>query len=204
MSNFNDCMFHNDLHGPLKRSIPPDRCQAGPRHFSFEDDNRDRQFIGCLLMMPTFLGVHDTKFPRQRKAHGSRNIRPMMDRISRETATGYLKRLYRANQRPNQTIANIYRAHSLRPHTSRVTAALTVQCWVMLAINHLVYRNRESLRQCPQPLRPIVSNHHTHAGDWLIRGSRSMVGDSRCVAERFVPKTYSRAKNWPCLCMCGT
>ncbi|MEE3292845.1 MAG: alkylhydroperoxidase, partial [Pseudomonadota bacterium] len=44
--------------------------------------------------------------------------------VSRGNAAGRLKALYEKNQRPNGTIANIFSAHSLRPHTLEGHTAL--------------------------------------------------------------------------------
>ena len=88
-----------------------------------------------------------------------------IESISHGTATGYLKRLYRAYQRPNRTIANIYRAHSLRPHTLEGHTAL--YCAVLgHADNQLPLWYLETvglyvsvLNQCTYCI-----DHHTHAG----------------------------------------
>ena len=88
-----------------------------------------------------------------------------IESISRETATGYLKRLYRTYQHPNRTIANIYRAHSLRPHTLEGHAALNravlghagnqLPLWYLEAVGLYV----SALNQCTYCI-----DHHIHAG----------------------------------------
>ena len=47
-----------------------------------------------------------------------------IESVSLEQATGYLSTLYEKHQRPNHSIANIYSAHSLRPHTLEGHTAL--------------------------------------------------------------------------------
>ena len=88
-----------------------------------------------------------------------------IESISREKATGYLKRLYQAYQRPNRTIANIFRAHSLRPHTleGHVTLYRAVlghadnelPLWYLEAVGLYV----SVLNQCSYCI-----DHHSHAG----------------------------------------
>ena len=94
-----------------------------------------------------------------------------IESISRETATGYLERLYRAYQRPNRTIANIYRAHSLRPHTLGGHTALyravlghtgnQLPLWYLEAVGLYV----SVLNQCAYCI-----DHHTHAGGLAYPG----------------------------------
>ena len=94
-----------------------------------------------------------------------------IESISRETATGYLKRLYRAYQRPNRTIANIYRAHSLRPHTLEGHTTLyravlghadnQLPLWYLEAVGLYV----SVLNQCTYCI-----DHHTHAGGLAYPG----------------------------------
>ena len=94
-----------------------------------------------------------------------------IESISRETATGYLERLYRAYQRPNRTIANIYRAHSLRPHTLEGHTALyravlghadnQLPLWYLEAVGLYV----SVLNQCT-----YCTDHHTHTGGLAYPG----------------------------------
>ena len=94
-----------------------------------------------------------------------------IESISREKATGYLKRLYQAYQRPNRTIANIFRAHSLRPHTleGHVTLYRAVlghadnelPLWYLEAVG--LYAS--VLNQCDYCI-----DHHTHAGGLVYPG----------------------------------
>jgi uncharacterized peroxidase-related enzyme len=94
-----------------------------------------------------------------------------IDSISREKATGYLKRLYQIYQRPNRTIANIYRAHSLRPHTLEGHVALyravlghtgnQLPLWFLEAIGLYV----SALNQCAYCI-----DHHTHKGGLAYPG----------------------------------
>ena len=88
-----------------------------------------------------------------------------IDSISLENATGYLKRLYQIYQRPNRTIANIYRAHSLRPHTLGGHTALyravlghtgnQLPLWYLEAVGLYV----SALNQCAYCI-----DHHTYTG----------------------------------------
>ena len=94
-----------------------------------------------------------------------------IESISRETATGYLERLYRAYQRPNRTIANIYRAHSLRPHTLEGHTTLyravlghadnQLPLWYLEAVGLYV----SVLNQCT-----YCTDHHTRAGGLAYPG----------------------------------
>ena len=94
-----------------------------------------------------------------------------IESISREEATGHLKRLYQTYQRPNQTIANIYRAHSLRPHTLEGHTTLyravlghadnELPLWYLEAVGLYV----SVLNQCDYCI-----DHHTHAGGLVYPG----------------------------------
>ena len=94
-----------------------------------------------------------------------------IESISREKATGHLKRLYQTYQRPNRTIANIYRAHSLRPHTLEGHTALyravlghadnELPLWYLEAVGLYV----SVLNQCSYCI-----DHHTHAGGLVYPG----------------------------------
>ena len=94
-----------------------------------------------------------------------------IESISREKATGYLKRLYQTYQRPNRTIANIFRAHSLRPHTLEGHTALyravlghadnELPLWYLEAVGLYV----SVLNQCSYCI-----DHHTHAGGLAYPG----------------------------------
>ena len=95
-----------------------------------------------------------------------------IESISREMATGHLKRLYQTYQRPNRTIANIYRAHSLRPHTLEGHTALyravlghadnELPLWYLEAVGLYV----SVLNQCSYCI-----DHHTHAGGLAYPGA---------------------------------
>ena len=94
-----------------------------------------------------------------------------IESISREKATGHLERLYQAYQRPNRTIANIYRAHSLRPHTLEGHTALyravlghadnELPLWYLEAVGLYV----SVLNQCSYCI-----DHHTQAGGLAYSG----------------------------------
>ena len=94
-----------------------------------------------------------------------------IESISREKATGHLERLYQTYQRPNRTIANIYRAHSLRPHTLEGHTALyravlghadnKLPLWYLEAVGLYV----SVLNQCNYCI-----DHHSHAGGLAYPG----------------------------------
>ena len=94
-----------------------------------------------------------------------------IDSISHEKASGHLKRLYQTCQRPNQTIANIFRAHSLRPHTLEGHTALyravlghadnELPLWYLEAVGLYV----SVLNQCNYCI-----DHHSHAGGLAYPG----------------------------------
>ena len=94
-----------------------------------------------------------------------------IESISREKATGYLKRLYQAYQRPIRTIAKIFRAHALRPHTLEGHATLyravlghadnELPLWYLEAVGLYV----SVLNQCNYCI-----DHHTHAGGLAYPG----------------------------------
>ena len=94
-----------------------------------------------------------------------------IESISCEKATGHLKRLYQTYQRPNRTIANIYRAHSLRPHTLEGHTALyravlghadnELPLWYLEAVGLYV----SVINQCSYCI-----DHHTHAGGLVYPG----------------------------------
>ena len=94
-----------------------------------------------------------------------------IESISGEKATGYLKRMYQTYQRPNRTIANIFRAHSLRPHTLEGHAELyravlshadnELPLWFLEAVGLYV----SVLNQCSYCI-----DHHAHAGGLAYPG----------------------------------
>ena len=94
-----------------------------------------------------------------------------IESISRETATGHLESLYQTYQRPNRTIANIYRAHSLRPHTLEGHTALyravlghadnELPLWYLETVGLYV----SVLNQCSYCIY-----HHAHAGGLAYPG----------------------------------
>ena len=94
-----------------------------------------------------------------------------IESISCEKATGHLKRLYQTYQRPHRTIANIYRAHSLRPHTLEGHTALyravlghadnELPLWYLEAVGLYV----SVLNQCSYCI-----DHHTQAGGLAYPG----------------------------------
>ena len=94
-----------------------------------------------------------------------------IESISRAKAAGRLKTLYEKYQRPNGTIANIYSAHSLRPHTLEGHTALyravlghtgnVLALWYLEAVGLYV----SILNQCTYCI-----DHHNHAGGLAYAG----------------------------------
>jgi uncharacterized peroxidase-related enzyme len=91
--------------------------------------------------------------------------------VSQEKATGRLKSLYEKYQRPNGTIANIYSAHSLRPHILEGHATLyravlghsgnVLALWYLEAVGLYV----SVLNQCTYCI-----DHHAYAGGLAYAG----------------------------------
>ena len=91
--------------------------------------------------------------------------------LSRGNAAGRLKALYEKNQRPNGTIANIFSAHSLRPHTLEGHTALyravlghtgnVLALWYLEAVGLYV----SVLNQCTYCI-----DHHAYAGGLAYAG----------------------------------
>ena len=94
-----------------------------------------------------------------------------IESVSRRNAAGHLRALYKKYQRPNGTIANIFSAHSLRPHTLEGHAALyravlghngnVLALWYLEAVGLYV----SVLNQCTYCI-----DHHTHAGGLAYPG----------------------------------
>ena len=94
-----------------------------------------------------------------------------IESISRAKAAGRLKTLYEKYQRPNGTIANIYSAQSLRPHTLEGHTALyravlghtgnVLALWYLEAVGLYV----SILNQCTYCI-----DHHNHAGGLAYAG----------------------------------
>ena len=63
VSNFNDCVLHNDFSRPAELQHQSDRCHynSRPRHSDLKTHNKDKKFIGFLrIAVHLSLDAHDT------------------------------------------------------------------------------------------------------------------------------------------------